>query len=129
MPGMPQILDDDARAGVRQDVRQALTVIGLTLLVLLALVGLTCWASFQHLGHARAAVGLGIAACKIALVAWFFMQLQRAHALIVVAVLIAMVTACLLFGLSATDYAVRPAAKSDYQEPQQIVPIVTKPRH
>ncbi|MGC4061085.1 MAG: cytochrome C oxidase subunit IV family protein [Aquabacterium sp.] len=122
MTAILRALKDEANA----EVRRATAMIGLTLLVLLALVALTCWASYQHLGPARASAGLGIAACKIALVAWFFMQLRHAQALIVVALLIAMATMSLLFGLSATDYAVRSPAKSDYQTPQQIAPFFTK---
>ncbi len=116
------------QAELNPEVCQSITMVAWTLLVLLALAALTCWASYQHLGPARMAVGLGIAACKIALVAWLFMQLRQAHAYIALALMAACLTVSLLFGLSATDYAVRPAAQATYQVPQQVPPMLTKPR-
>lgn len=52
----------------------------LTLLALLALTGLSWWASFFSLGAWEAPVAYGIAAVKVALVALVFMHLATVRA-------------------------------------------------
>jgi caa(3)-type oxidase subunit IV len=87
---------------------------------LLALLALTCGLSYVDLGWGNLAMGLGIAACKIAIVAWLFMRLNHSHALVRVAATLAFVALTLLFVLSSVDTANRQAPAAGYQAPEQI---------
>ena len=83
---------------------RSILLVGLALLVLLAL---TVGASFLVHGALSAAVSLGIALCKAALVFWFFMNLRAESGLIRLAGMAAAVWLLLLLFLSAADFATR----------------------
>jgi cytochrome c oxidase subunit 4 len=76
-------------------------------LVLMLLLAATVAASFATTGIVSAAVSLGIAFCKAALVFWFFMNLRAENGLIRIAALGAGVWILILLLLSATDYGAR----------------------
>lgn len=79
----------------------------LTWLALMALLAATFTAAHFRLGAFNTAVGLAIAAAKVALVGLFFMHLRRATALIAIFAVATLFWLAILFGLSGTDYATR----------------------
>jgi cytochrome c oxidase subunit 4 len=76
-------------------------------LALMLLLAATVAASFATTGVVSAAVSLGIAFCKAALVLWFFMNLRAEDGLIRIAAVGAAIWLLILLLLSATDYAAR----------------------
>ncbi|MEK0083961.1 cytochrome C oxidase subunit IV family protein [Benzoatithermus flavus] len=76
-------------------------------LALLVLLAATTAASFVDLGVWNAVVNLGIAALKAGLVAWFFMELRRAAALVRLAAVAGLFWLVLLFGLGFADFLTR----------------------
>ena len=74
---------------------------------LLALLFTSLGLAYAPLGRWTLVVGLAIAAIKAALVAWFFMQINRATALIRLTALMAFVFVAALFTFTFTDIATR----------------------
>ena len=79
----------------------------LTFIALLALLLATIGVNFLQLGLGNLALNLGIAAAKAILIGLYFMHLSAASALVRSAAFAGLVWLALLFGLSATDYALR----------------------
>jgi len=88
-----------------------------TWLALMALLAATFTAAHFRLGAANAAVGLAIAAAKVALVGLFFMHLRRASALIAIFAVGALFWIAILFGLSGADYATRQVSPAPWTAP------------
>lgn len=89
----------------------------LTWLALMALLAATFTLAHFHLGGANAAVGLAIAAAKVALVGLFFMHLRRASALIAIFAVATLFWLAIMFGLSGTDYATRAISPAAWSAP------------
>ncbi|HSN20070.1 MAG TPA: cytochrome C oxidase subunit IV family protein [Usitatibacter sp.] len=90
----------------------------LTWLALMALLAATFTLAHFRLGAANTAVGLAIAAAKVALVGLFFMHLRRASALIAIFAVATLFWLAILFGLSGTDYATRRIAPAPWSAPE-----------
>ena len=88
-----------------------------TWLALMALLAATFTAAHFRLGALNTAVGLAIAAAKVALVGLFFMHLRRASVLIAIFAVATLFWLAILFGLSGTDYATRRIAPAPWSEP------------
>ena len=100
---------------------RGLTVTWLSLLVLmLASLG----SAYLRLGVGNVVTGLVIAAVKTALVAWVFMHLRRASAMIRIAAAVGLATLLLLMALSQVDFGTRAKAPAAWQSPQQIAPAL-----
>ena len=87
-------------------------------LALMALLAATAASSFVELGPWNTAINFAIACAKAGLVAAVFMQLRGAAALVRIVAAIGLVMLALLFGLSGTDYATRPAAQAPWEAPK-----------
>jgi cytochrome c oxidase subunit IV len=90
--------------------------------VLLVLMLLSLGSAYLKLGTGNAVAGLGIAATKAAIVAWWFMQLRLASATLRIAALVGLFMLALLAMLSGVDYATRPDEPAAVQAPQQLAP-------
>jgi len=101
--------------------RQARTL-GLAWLALLALMFASLASSFQKLGAFNLVAGLVIATIKTGIVAWVFMRLSQASALLRLVAVAALGTWALLVALSGVDYLTRPAAPAHVERPQQLMP-------
>jgi cytochrome c oxidase subunit IV len=86
---------------------QARKRLAIVWLVLMTLLGLTVAGSFTVTGAASAVVSFGVAAAKVALIFWFFMQLRTEKGLIRVFAVGAIVWLLILLTLAAIDYATR----------------------
>ncbi len=76
-------------------------------LALMALLALTVAGSFTVTGAASAAVSFGVAAAKVALIFWFFMQLRTEKGLIRVFAVGAIAWLLILLTFATIDYATR----------------------
>ncbi len=81
--------------------------VGRTAIILFVLWAVSFGLSYVHLGWASLPVALVIAASKAVLVALFFMELVHARPSIVVTVLVALVLAAILVGLTVADVITR----------------------
>ena len=88
-----------------------------TWLALLVLLAASAASAFAPLGGFNTALNMAIACAKALLVALFFMQLRNAGGLVRLVAVIAVLMLALLFGLSATDYATRPARPAPWSQP------------
>lgn len=79
----------------------------LTYLALLLLLAATVTASFLGLGRWAVVVNMGIAAMKAALIAWVFMELARAPALVRLFAFGSLVWLAVLFTLGWADWLSR----------------------
>lgn len=102
--------------------RQAVRPLVLTWLALLVLLSVSAGTAMLPLGWINTAIGLTVALVKALLVALVFMRLRGGAALLRLAVLAGVVTLALLFGLSGADYATRPAAPAQWQQPATVAP-------
>jgi cytochrome c oxidase subunit 4 len=84
----------------------------------MALLAATTASSFVDLGPWNTVVNFAIAVAKAGLVAAMFMQLRGAGGLVRLVAAIGVVMLALLFGLSGTDYATRPAAQAPWEAPR-----------
>lgn len=94
----------------------------LTWLLLMALLLASAGSAYLPLGGFNAVLGLGIAAVKTGLVAWRFMRLREAVALIRATALLGLWTLGLLAVLSGVDFSTRAEAPAPVQPPQQLAP-------
>ena len=94
----------------------------LTWLALMALLATTAACALLRLGWLNTAVSLAVALAKALLVAFVFMRLRRASALLRLAAVAGAVTLVLLFGLALTDYATRTALEAPWQQPSTVPP-------
>jgi cytochrome c oxidase subunit IV len=90
---------------------------------LLGLMLLSLGSAYLNLGIGNAVAGLGIAAIKAAIVAWWFMQLRAASGTLRTVALIGLFMLGLLATLSAVDYATRSEERAEVQVPQQLEPL------
>lgn len=88
-------------------------------IALMLLLAATCASAYVPLGVWNSIANLVIAAVKVALVALFFMHLKSGSAAIRIYAVTALFALALLFGLTLTDYGVRDAHHTAYQQPQQ----------
>lgn len=86
---------------------QAQKRLAIVWLALMALLGLTVAGSFTVTGAASAVVSFGVAAAKVALIFWFFMQLRTEKGLIRVFAVGAIAWLLILLLLATIDYATR----------------------
>lgn len=77
------------------------------LIALTALLGTTVAVSYVHLGAINLIVALFIAALKVAIIAWIFMELPRAAGFQMLAAGVGMFWLTFLFLLGFTDYLSR----------------------
>jgi cytochrome c oxidase subunit 4 len=96
-------------------------------LALLGLLGFTVGMASLHLGAANLAISMAVAAAKAALVAWVFMALSEASALLRVTAAIGLAALALLGGLSAVDFGPRRDEPLPWQSPQQRAPLLAEP--
>jgi cytochrome c oxidase subunit 4 len=76
-------------------------------LALMALLALTVAGSFTFTGAASAVVSFGVAAAKVALIFWFFMQLRTEKGLVRVFAVGAIAWLLILLTLATIDYTTR----------------------
>lgn len=107
-------MDDGVR--FRHRVRVVIAAWAALLALLLASAG----SAFVPLGAWNAAIGLGIAALKSAIVLVVFMHLGRASAMARIAAAAGLFTLALLVGLGGLDYATRVVEPAAMQQPQQL---------
>jgi cytochrome c oxidase subunit 4 len=86
---------------------QAQKRLAIVWLALLALLGLTVAGSFTLTGAASAVVSFGVAAAKVALIFWFFMQLRTEKGLVRLFAVGAIAWLLILLSLATIDYATR----------------------
>jgi len=94
----------------------------LTWIALMALLAATAACALLRLGWLNTALSLGIALAKALLVAFVFMRLKRAPALLRLAAVAGAVTLVLLVGLALTDYATRTERRAPWQQPATVAP-------
>jgi len=105
--------------------------IALAWIALLALMLTSLGSAYLKLGPWNMVAGLVIAGIKVAIVAWLFMRLRAAGALIRLAAVAGLGTWGLLLALSGVDYATRTLTSAAVQRPQQLLPVqaASAPRH
>ncbi|HLG48663.1 MAG TPA: cytochrome C oxidase subunit IV family protein [Reyranella sp.] len=86
---------------------QARKRLAIVWLALIALLALTVAGSFTVTGASSAIVSFGVAAAKVALIFWFFMQLRTEKGLIRVFAVGAIAWLLILLLFAAIDYATR----------------------
>jgi cytochrome c oxidase subunit 4 len=86
---------------------QAQKRLAIVWLALMALLVLTVAGSFTVTGAASAVVSFGVAAVKVALIFWFFMQLSTEKGLIRVFAVGAIAWLLILLTFATIDYATR----------------------
>jgi cytochrome c oxidase subunit 4 len=79
-------------------------------LALLGLLGATIGVAHLRLGPWNPVLNMSIAAAKAFLIAWFFMHLREASALVRLAACGGLLWLAILFGLGLGDWLARPAA-------------------
>lgn len=92
----------------------------LTWLALLVLLALTAGSAWLDLGGWNSTANLAIAAVKVALVAWRYMELRRPDGLLRAAGAAALAILGLLLALSAADYATRTLWRAPWQTPAPV---------
>ena len=97
--------------------------LGLTWLMLLALMLASLGSAYLRLGPGNMVAGLAIAATKAALVAWLFMRLREAGALIRLAAVVGLGVWLILVALSGVDYQTRSRTPAAVERPQQLLPV------
>ncbi|MBW8758744.1 MAG: cytochrome C oxidase subunit IV family protein [Burkholderiales bacterium] len=90
---------------------------------LLLLMLTSLGSAYAKLGPWNMVAGLVIAGVKGGIVAWLFMRLREAGALIRLAAVAGLGAWCLLLVLSGVDYATRTVTPTDVQRPQQLPPV------
>lgn len=93
-----------------------------TWLGLMLLLVATAGAALLPLGWVNTAISLAIALAKALLVAFVFMRLRRAPALLRIAAVTGAVALVILFMLSTADYATRPELPAPWQQPSTVAP-------
>lgn len=86
---------------------QAQKRLAIVWLALMALLALTVTGSFAVTGAVSAVVSFGVAAAKVALIFWFFMQLRTEKGLVRVFAVGAIAWLLILLTFAAIDYATR----------------------
>ena len=99
---------------------RAARTIALAWLALLALMLASLGSAYLKLGPWNMAAGLAIAVVKSALVAWLFMRLREAGALIRLVAVVGLGVWSILLALSGVDYETRHVTPVAVQPPQQL---------
>lgn len=94
----------------------------LTWIALMVLLAVTAASALLRLGWLNTAISLAVALAKALLVAFVFMRLKRAPALLRLAAVAGAVTLVVLIGLALTDYATRTELKAPWQQPATVAP-------
>jgi len=89
-----------------------------TWIALMAFLGLTLASSYIPMGPWNTVANMAISCGKALLIAWFFMHLVHAGALLRIAAITALVFLAVLFGLSWTDYATRTLSPAAWMAPR-----------
>lgn len=89
-----------------------------TWLALMAFLGLTLASSYIPMGEWNTVANMAISCGKAILIAWFFMHLVRAGALLRIVSITALVFLAVLFGLSWGDYATRTISPAPWSAPR-----------
>ena len=103
--------------------RRRAVMAGLALLLLLACSAAT---SQWHLGKGNLATALGIAFIKVGIVAWVFMGLGNAAALLRVVLATGLAALAVMTSLSAMDFGPRHNEPARWQPPQQLAPALAE---
>jgi cytochrome c oxidase subunit 4 len=93
-----------------------------TWIALMALLATTAACALLRLGWLNTAISLAVALAKALLVAFVFMRLKRAPALLRLAAVAGAVMLVLLFGLALTDYTTRAELAAPWQQPAAVAP-------
>jgi cytochrome c oxidase subunit 4 len=117
----PDAASTDPR-GLRH-ARRRLAGAWLALLVLLALSALS---AHFHLGTGNLIAGVGIAIIKAGIVAWIFMGLREAPALLRLVAAAGLGILLLLAGLSGVDFGTRRDEATPYQRPEAVPPALVQ---
>jgi cytochrome c oxidase subunit 4 len=102
---------------------RARRTIALSWIALLLLMLTSLGSAYVKLGPWNMVTGLVIAGIKAAIVAWLFMRLREAGALIRLAAVAGLAAWCILLALSGVDYATRTLTPTAVQRPQQLPPV------
>jgi cytochrome c oxidase subunit 4 len=94
----------------------------LTWIALMALLATTAACALLPLGWLNTAISLAVALAKALLVAFVFMRLKHAPALLRLAAVAGAITLVLLFGLALTDYTTRTELRAPWQQPGTVAP-------
>ena len=94
-----------------------------TWLALLVLMLASLGSAYLKLGAGNMVGGLAIATIKGALVAWLFMRLREAGALIRLVAVVGLGVWFILVALSGVDYETRSRTPAAVQRPQQLLPV------
>jgi cytochrome c oxidase subunit 4 len=94
---------------------------------LIALMLASLGSAYVPLGPWNAVISLAIAAVKMGVVLWWFMQLRRAGALLRLCAVAGLFLLALLFGLGGLDAATRDRHAAPVQAPQQLPQLRPEP--
>ena len=112
----------DARSAPSAFGRAARTTL-VTWVALLALMLASLGSAYLRLGAWNMVSGLAIATIKGTLVAWLFMRLREAGALIRLVAVVGLGVWFILVALSGVDYETRSRTPAAVQRPQQLLPV------
>ena len=87
---------------------------------LLALMLTSLGSAYLQLGPWNMVAGLAIAGVKSAIVAWLFMRLREAGALVRLVAVVGLGVWCILLVLSGVDYETRHVTPAAVQQPRQL---------
>lgn len=93
-------------------------------IALIVLMLLSLGSAYLSLGLGNPVASIGIAFVKSAIVVWLFMQLNRASAVVRLALASGVGTLVLLASLVGVDYSTRASEPTVMQQPQQIDPLL-----
>ena len=107
-PRPPEPGGDACASPAAQEHVPSVAQLGLVFLGLMALLALTVVGHELPLGGIKPAVGLGIAAVKAMLVAWFFMELRAQPPMVRLFAGAGLLWLAILIALTLNDYLTRP---------------------
>lgn len=114
-------MNSDNRSSIAKEKPRLLVILWLALLGLLLL---SAFASQKNLGSWNLPISLVIAALKIGILCWFYMDLRRAPGLVRLAAAAGLIIVSLLFGLAAVDFGPRKRSAAEWQRPEVVQPTV-----
>jgi cytochrome c oxidase subunit 4 len=107
---------------MRPTLRRQARTFALAWVALLTLMFTSLASAYVKLGVFNLVAGLVIATLKSGIVAWIFMRLSKASALLRLIALAGIGAWGLLVVLSGVDYLTRPVAPAPVERPQQLMP-------
>jgi len=102
---------------------RAARTLALAWAALLGLMLASLGSATLKLGPFNMVAGVAIAAVKAAIVAWLFMRLREAGALLRLAAVAGLGTWAIQVALTGVDYRTRVQTPADVQRPQQLLPM------